>query len=441
MLRSFRVRFLDRDAARKAGLVVSARRSRRGAPSLVLMTTAVALGAIACESVPLGAPTESTISVTASTGILPPGGTAEITALVIEQSGTAVHNGTVVRFTATNGQVSPVEVETRDGLAVTTFTAANTSGVARIRATSGSATGGDASAPSNVVEIQIGGAAATTVTLGASSSRVPPGGGTVTLVASVTDAAGNGLAGVTVTFTTTEGTLSATSAATDSEGQARVQLTTTRDASVTARVADKTSPAVAIAVAAETTVGLSYTPANPVAGQAVSLTVTPTIPAGGQAPRVVVSWGDGSQTDLLTVPSARTVAHVYTSADTYSVVVTSTADGIVSTVSTTIPVAARPPIGVNVGASSTSPQRCQSVEFTATASPASEAISTYDWTINSNTNSEDETVRTTGNRLSRLFRTTGTKTVAVTARTPDGREGVGQTQVSVIPETTVVCPP
>jgi hypothetical protein len=408
---------------------------------VAFMTAAVALGSIACESVPLGAPTESTISVTASTGTLSPGGTAEITALVIEQSGTPVHNGTVVRFTATNGQVSPVEAETRDGLAVTTFTAANTSGVARIRATSGSATGGDGATPSNVVEIQIGGAAASAVTLSASSSRLPAGGGSVTLVASVTDAAGNGLAGVPVTFTTTEGTLSATSATTDSGGQARVELTTTRDASVTARVADKTSPAVAITVGPETTIGLAYAPANPVAGQAVSLTVTPTIPQGGQAPRVVVSWGDGTQTDLLTVASPRTVAHVYSSAGTYTVVATSTADGVVSTASTTIPVAAPPPIGVNVGASSTSPQRCQSVEFTATASPASEAISTYDWTINSNTDSEDETVRTTGNKLSRLFRTTGTKTISVAATTPDGRVGVGQAQVSVIPETTVVCPP
>lgn len=429
MLSSYRVRLLDRQAARQA------------VPWLVLMTAAAAVGSIACESVPLGAPTESTISVTASTGTLSPGGTAEITALVIEQSGTPVHNGTVVRFTATNGQVSPAEAETHGGLAVATFTAANTSGVARIRATSGSATGGDATTPSNVVEIQIGGAAATAVTLSASSSRLPAGGGSVTLEASVTDAAGNALTGVPVTFTTTEGTLSATSATTDSGGQARVQLTTTRDASVTARVADKTSPAITIVIGAETTIGLSYTPANPVAGQAVSLTVTPTIPAGGQSPRVVVSWGDGTQSDLLTVSSARTVAHVYTSAGTYSVVATSTADGSTSTASTTIPVSPPPPIGVNVGASATSPQRCQSVEFTATASPSSEAISTYDWTINSNTDSEDETVRTTGNKLSRLFRTTGTKTISVTATTPDGRQGVGQTQVSVVPETTVVCPP
>jgi hypothetical protein len=391
--------------------------------------------------VPLGAPTESTISITASAGILAPGGTAEITAFVVEQSGTVVHDGTLVRFTATNGQVNPTESETRGGVAVTTFIAANTSGVARIRATSGSATGGEGDTPSNVVEIQIGGAATNTVTLSASTSRLPAGGGTVTLVASVVDASGNGLAGVSVTFTTTEGTLSATAATTDSVGQARVQLTTTRDASVTARVADKASPAVAIVVGLETTIGLSYTPANPVAGQAVSLTVTPTIPPGGQAPRVVVSWGDGSQTDLLTVSSARTVAHVYTSPGTYSVSATATADGSESRASTTIPVSVPPPIGVNVGASATSPQRCQSVEFTATASPASEAISTYDWTINSNTASENETVRTTGNKLSRLFRTTGTKTISVTATTPDGRQGVGQTQVSVVPETTIVCPP
>jgi hypothetical protein len=304
----------------------------------------------ACESVPLLAPNESIITVTSSTRTLSPGGSTEVTAFVIEQAGTPVHNGTLVRFTASLGQVNPVEVETRGGVAVTTFTAGGAAGTATVRATSGSATGGDGASPSNVVEIQIGSAAANIVTVNASPSRLPVSGGTSTIVAAVLDAAGNRLLGVPVTFSTTAGTLSATSAATDSSGDARVSLTTNREAQVTARVSDKTS-------------------------------------------QVTVTVGDGA------------------------------------------------PISVNVTASSTTPQRCQPVTFTAAVAPTTETVSAYDWQIRSNLDAESEDVRTTGNQLTRSFRTTGTKLIIVIASTPDGRIGSGQTQINVQPETTVVCSP
>jgi hypothetical protein len=117
----------------------------------------VILGAVmvtACESSPLVAPVASTISVFSSATALAPGGTAEVSAIVIEEAGTPVHDGTVVRFTATLGTVEPVEVETRDGVAITTFTAGTTAGTAQVAATSG----GAASGPDqpNVVDITIG---------------------------------------------------------------------------------------------------------------------------------------------------------------------------------------------------------------------------------------------------------------------------------------------
>ena len=304
----------------------------------------------ACESVPLLAPTESIITVSAPTSTLAPGGTTEITAFVIEQSGTPVHNGTLVRFTASLGQVNPVEAETRGGIAVTTFTAGSTAGTARVRANSGSATGGDGDLPSNVVEIQIGAASASVVTVNASPSRLPSSGGTATIVASVLDAVGNRLSGVPVTFSTTAGTLSPTSATTDSNGDAQVSLTTNREAKVTARAADKTS-------------------------------------------EITVTVGDNV------------------------------------------------PIAVNVTASSTTPQRCQPVTFTAAATPSTETVSFYDWQIRSNLDAENEDIRTTGTQLTRSFRTTGNKLIIVTATTPDGRRGFGQTQINVQPETTVVCSP
>ena len=116
----------------------------------------ILLGAVivtACDSSPLVAPVGSTISIFSTTTTLTPGGTAEISAIVIEEAGTPVHDGTVVRFSATLGTVNPVEAETHDGVAVTTFTAGSQTGTAQIAATSGGALTGP-EAP-NVIDITI----------------------------------------------------------------------------------------------------------------------------------------------------------------------------------------------------------------------------------------------------------------------------------------------
>ena len=109
------------------------------AAALLVMTTVVVGG---CDKVPLLAPTSSTITVSAPAQVLASGGSAEITAYVLEQSGTPVQNGTTVRFSSTLGRVEPVEAQTTNGLATTMFFADGSSGVAEIRATSGAAGGG-----------------------------------------------------------------------------------------------------------------------------------------------------------------------------------------------------------------------------------------------------------------------------------------------------------
>ena len=117
----------------------------------------ILLGAVivtACDSAPLVAPIASTITVFSTATTLTPGGSAEISAIVIEEAGTPVHDGTVVRFSATLGTVNPVEAETRDGVAVTTFTAGSQAGTAQVVATSGGALTGP-EAP-NFIDITIG---------------------------------------------------------------------------------------------------------------------------------------------------------------------------------------------------------------------------------------------------------------------------------------------
>src|ERR1700752_1733863 len=79
---------------------------------IVAALVSAALVAVACDKVPLLAPTASTITVTASTRVLAVGGSTEVQAFVIESSGTPVQNGTTVRFTATLGTLIPIESQT-----------------------------------------------------------------------------------------------------------------------------------------------------------------------------------------------------------------------------------------------------------------------------------------------------------------------------------------
>src|SRR5918996_865286 len=145
-----------------------------------VFVAAAAMMFAACEKVPLLAPTGSTIAVSAASRAVPPGGSTEISAFVVEAGGTPVHNGTWVRFSASLGRVEPADVETRGGIATTTFIAGNASGTARVTATSGGGTGGNGDSATNVVEILVGGAAANAVSVVAVPSRVPASGGTVT---------------------------------------------------------------------------------------------------------------------------------------------------------------------------------------------------------------------------------------------------------------------
>ena len=106
---------------------------------LVALTAISAAVAVGCDSSPLVAPVASTISVSAASTALPFGGSTEVSAYVIEEAGTPVQNGTVVRFSATLGRLDPEEAKTRDGVARTTFIAGSTAGQAQVIAMSGGA--------------------------------------------------------------------------------------------------------------------------------------------------------------------------------------------------------------------------------------------------------------------------------------------------------------
>ncbi len=104
----------------------------------------VAIVAVACDTMPLTAPSGSALTISAGSAFVDPGGTTQITAYVLESSGTAVQNGTTVHFSTNLGRVDPVDALTTNGYAVATFMAGDSSGVADVTATSGG-TGGTTS--------------------------------------------------------------------------------------------------------------------------------------------------------------------------------------------------------------------------------------------------------------------------------------------------------
>lgn len=271
----------------------------------------VQLAVIACDKMPLTAPSGSALTVTSPTVTLPLGGSTPITATVSESGGTPVQNGTVVRFTTNLGRVDPVDAQTMNGMATTTFHAGDVSGEADIRATSGSIAGtGD----NPGVKITVGAAAIQEVQLRASPQFVPFGGGTVQLIATVIGPNARVLPGTPVTFASTQGTLGAVQAVTDGNGEARTTLTTDRDAQVTATAGTKTSPAVSItrrAAPVVPTVTLTADGATAIAGVGQRWTFTAAVTGTDDTgPAVRWRWNFGDDTTAET--NSSTVTHIYT---------------------------------------------------------------------------------------------------------------------------------
>ena len=416
-----------------------------------LVIAGAAILAAGCEKAQLLAPTSSTISISAASRILPLNGTTEITATLLESGGTTVQNGTTVRVSTTLGTVNPVEVETRNGIAMTTFSAGSASGIAEVRAISGAATGGTTN--TNLVQITIGAAAISTVTIRANPGNVGPAGGTVTLIASVVTDTGRGVEGVPVRFNTDGGSLSASTVTSDSAGEARVTLTTNRSTVVSATSGSKTSSNLTVTVRSGPALTFTCAPTsgtgNCSAVQAAAnntATVVFTIAKATDSSNLAtasIDFGDGTSQSLGPLASSTTVSHAYAGPSssaprTFTAVVTATdINGERTSATTTVTVTARierTPINVALsatcGTATVQGQRC---EFTATVTGGGEggtgnaAIQTYEWDFG---DSSDD-VTTSGNITSHVYTSDGRYTVVVTARTPDSRTGTGRTEIVI----------
>ena len=426
---------------------------RHRGPGLLLIALCAAV--VGCDKAQLLAPTKSTISVSASTRVLPTGGSTDVTALVVEEAGTPVTNGTTVRFTTSLGRIDPVEAQTRNGVATTTFFAMNTAGVARITAISGAAGGGTNNA--NVLEITIGAAAVNTVTLRANPGSVGPNGGTVELIATVVAENGRALEGINVTFNADQGTLSSNNALTNANGEARTTLTTAQQTVVSATAGTKTSSNVTVSSRSGPIVSITCAPTsgtgNCAAVQASATANTATVlftvskPTGSSALRnATLDFGDGTAQALGNLAGGTaTVTHTYTgpsgsTAQAYTATVQATdINGESSAASTTVMITPKPtvtPISVTITATSgTATAQGQRWEFTANVTGGGESgtgnatVQQYRWDFG-----DGDQAETSGATTAHVYTTATTeqrRTVTVTVRTQDGRTAVGRTEILV----------
>jgi adhesin/invasin len=416
--------------------------------SSILALLAVAVAAGSCNKAPLLAPTNSNITVSAPTRVLPLGGTTEITAFVVEQAGTPVQNGTTVHFVTSLGTVSPVDASTHNGMATTTFQAGDVSGVAEIRAISGNAgagssgnagagsggAGGAAGTPppstaGNVVQITVGAAAVETVTVRTNPATVSQNGGTVDVIATVLAAGGRAVPGVTVTFSADHGTLSSTTAVSDANGDARVQLTTNLDTNISATAGSKTA-ATAAKVTAQPGPSVTLTCASSTSGTCSTVNVGDvaafTLARGQTTSNIrsaLLDFGDGTTIELGNLSSQATVSHQYTQTGTYVVrLVATDVNGEVAT--STLVIVVQEVVSISLSLTQTGAHGI-SAEATVIGCTAQR----YDW--NFGNGATPASFSTGGNTASSTYVAGGTKTVIVSARCTDGRTAQTSSQLDL----------
>lgn len=380
----------------------------------------VGLGSLlvqACDKVPFVAPSGTAITLLATQTILPLNGSVEITAVLLEGAlaggtggnvtsgaGTPVHNGTIVYFSTTLGRLEPAEAQTTGGRATVRLISDGRSGTAKVTATSGPA--------SQTLDLTIGAAAAARVVVTAEPQALPSSGGTTTIRARVEDQNGNGLPGLTVSFSTTAGSLSSTSAVSNDTGVASTTLATPGPATVTASAPGGTSGLTGtVGVTTATRMTLSVTPPSTAAVSvpaAFTVIVGSTAGTQGVLDDVVVRL-DGDQVSLGTVSQgvAATFSYLFGSSGVRSVSASGRdPQGAAVTATTQVAVS---PLTAN---GTPSPQTVAfggSVLFTVTTSPAGAAIEKYIWDFGEGGGQQE----TSSNQRNYVFQQRGTKTVTV----------------------------
>ena len=395
--------------------------ARRVRALLLCPGIAVLALAVACDRVPLLAPTGTVITLFTSSSTVTDTDAIEIIATLIESgtapttptpgngtttpgtttstaaAGTPVQNGTLVTFTTTIGRIEPREARTKNGQVSVRFYSDGASGVATITAFSGGAS-------AKIEGILLGAAAAARITVTATPQSLPAGGGTSVVRARVESELGGGIAGVPVTFTTTAGTLSAPIAVTDEFGIATVSLTTDRQAEVTALSGAQTGK-VTVALNPRLIGTFTANPQSASAGTPITFTVTSGTNANIQD--ATINFGDGTQQSLGSFSGSVTASHVYNAAGSYTASVTARdAFGTSQTQTTSVSIGGLP---VTLTASPSTPGPNQPVTFTVSG-VSNAQVSRYQWTFD---DPKIGTFSTSGPQTTQSFDTRGQKTIRV----------------------------
>jgi hypothetical protein len=407
-------------------------RTLRSSATATAIIGSLVLALASCEKVPLVAPSGTAITLVASTNVLPVNGSATIVAVLVQGgesssgtttttsagTGVVVHNGTLVTFTTSLGTIQPIQARTTDGgKATVTLSGDGRSGTATVTAFSGAA--------KQTLTVLIGAAAAARVQVTASPQALPPTGGTSTITATVQDQQGNGLLGVPVNFSTSAGTLGATSGLTDSSGNTTTTLTTTQGpATVTASAGGGTSAlsgTVVVTLKPATTVTITP-PATATVSTPAAFTIT--VGANTIVTDVSVDYGDGSSVDVGALTGSTTVQHFFGDSGVFTVTATATdSTGAKTKQSTQVAVAPLVAIG---SASPSSVLISNPVTFTVSVTPTNASISQYVWDFG-----EGDPPLSTGNQVSHLFVSKGFHTVSVHVIPLVGQTLVVLIQVSV----------
>ena len=411
---------------------------------------------LACEKVPLLAPTGSTITLTTTATALSANGTAPVIAQVLEASGFPPHSGTHVTFVTTLGQLQPSEAETDvNGQVTATFVAGGSNGTATITAVSGGATTGSAGA----LKIFVGTAAVGRVSVTANPLTVPASGGTSTVSALVLDINGNPLVGSPVTFAATAGTLSSNLTVTNGNGVATSVLTTNIQSTVTASVgaqgsstttppatggttpttptsSGQASGSVTINVAGSPllTITVPTTPLSAGVAAAFTFVVTPATTNPSPIRSVTVNWGDGGPIqDLGAITGSNQVFHTYGSTGSFTITATVTDTfGTSATVSIPVVVNPRPQPVVTLTGPTTTPTAGTDTVFTGSVAPAANSgavIQSVVMDYGDGTTQPLGAITGTAIALHHVYVSSGTFTATLTATDSNG--GVGKSATSV----------
>jgi hypothetical protein len=130
---------------------------RDAARLLALGVAILGLSSVSCQDVPLLAPSTSTLTIILSADTLSASGTINVTATLVQGSGTPstpgngatttpsgvaqpVHDGTQVTFTTSLGTIDPVTATTKGGQVTVQLSGNGQTGTAKITAFSGTVT-------------------------------------------------------------------------------------------------------------------------------------------------------------------------------------------------------------------------------------------------------------------------------------------------------------